>query len=491
MSTAPNDFCSPFQPERTLNWTQGMAIALGVPVLILPSIGYFSMILGGLAIVVWMLSVFQGFMQNLAYAELASRYPQACGLPGFAQVVFKGKSDDEYSMSKFIGGFSAWGYWFAWNPVLAIYSLLIGEYLSGMVPAFANIDPTLLSLGVGAIIYATLIVINYSGVSGGAILSYFLAALSLIPLIIISMSAIMSGHFQMTNITNNWLPSDWIWSFDKIFMILGVMAMAQWSACAWETAAIYAPLYKNPKSSIPKALFGCGTICLVTYFLVQTACTGTLGLEGIAEASYSPMLSLARITMGSIGVIVTIVMLLAAMVLIIQTGFLGSSSAMAAMADEGNLPAFFGKRNIYNVPLFAMISIALLNLGLITIGTPTSILAASAFGYVIANSVSLFAYVKASRSYHDLSTEQKKDVFKAPKGWKHVALFFGLINMPLYCLGIVYLNVTDPACGLVNTLVGIGIVLIFIPLWFYTKQTRSATARSTAVKNDVEVFNKS
>ena len=477
MSTESSNNCLPFLPERKLSWVQGMSIALGVPVLILPSIGYFAIFLGAFAIIAWMISVFQGFMQNLAYGELASRYPQACGLPGFAQVVFNGKTENNpYGVGKFIDGFSAWGYWFAWNPVLAIFSLLIGEYLNGMVPAFANVDKMVLSLAVGFIIYTGLIIINYSGVTGGAMLSYFLAALSLIPLVIISVSAILSDNFHLTNITQHWLPSDWVWSFDKVLMILGVMAMAQWSACAWETAAIYAPLYKNPKSSIPKALFGCGTICLITYFLVQTACTGTLGLEGITAASYSPMLSVAQMTMGEVGATITIIMLLASMVLIIQTAFLGSSSAMAAMSEEGNLPSIFGKRNKHEVPISAMISIAILNLVLITMGTPTSILAASAFGYVIANSVSLFAYVKASKHFKEQSDEQNANSFHAPKGWRWVALFFGLINMPLYCIGIVYLNVTDPACGVVNTLFGIAIVLLFIPLWLYKKFTWSSDA---------------
>lgn len=472
MSSESTNTCAPFQPERNLSWSQGMAIALGVPVLILPSIGYFSSILAAMAIVAWIVSVSQGFMQNLAYAELASRYPQSCGLPGFAQVVFKGNDEKEYGFSKFIGGFSAWGYWFAWNPVLAIYALLIGDYLSGMVPAFASVDPMILSLAVGVLVYGALILVNYTGVTGGALLGYVLAALSIIPLVIISLSAFISPSFQMSNITNHWLPADWSWNFSQILMLLGIMAMAQWSACAWETAAIYAPLYKNPKSSIPKALFGCGFICLITYSIVQTACTGALGLSGIEEANYSPMLSLARMTMGSVGAVVSIVMLLAAMVLIIQTAFLGSASAMAGMADEGNLPAFFGRRNKHNVPISAMISIAVLNLVMITFGTPTSILAASAFGYVIANSVSLFAYVKAARTVNALSAEEKSTIFRAPKGWKYVALFFGLLNMPLYCIGIIYLNVTDPACGVVNTVAGVIIIFLFVPLWFYTKAVK-------------------
>ena len=160
--------------ERTIDWKQGLAIALRVPVLILPSVGYFTGYMWGLSIAVWILSILQGFAQNMAYGELASRYREASGLPGFVQAVFKGSTSNEYSAGKFIGGFSAWGYWFAWNPVMAIFSLLIGKYLHGMIPLFSGISDNILSLAAGGVIFTILIAANWKGVSGGAILGYVL-----------------------------------------------------------------------------------------------------------------------------------------------------------------------------------------------------------------------------------------------------------------------------------------------------------------------------
>ncbi|HAD31201.1 MAG TPA: amino acid permease, partial [Methylophaga sp.] len=55
--------------ERSIDWKQGLAIASGVPLLILPSLGYFPLWVASAAILIWGLSVLQGFMQNLAYAE--------------------------------------------------------------------------------------------------------------------------------------------------------------------------------------------------------------------------------------------------------------------------------------------------------------------------------------------------------------------------------------------------------------------------------------
>jgi len=467
--------------QRTIDWKQGLAIALGVPVLILPSIGYFANYVWAFAIIIWALSVFQGFMQNFAYGELATMFPKASGLPGYAQSVFTGSdANKKYERSKLLGGFSAWSYWFAWNPVLAIFSILIGSYLKGLIPAFAGLPDLVVYLASGAVVFLFLILVNYRGLAGGATLGYILAVLSLAPLIIISIAPFITGQFDMSNITGAWLPTDWSWDLHHILILLGLMAMAQWSACAWETAAIYGPEYKEPKSDVPKALFICGSICLVTFILVQAACTGALGVEGILAEPVSPMLPIAQMTLGPIGGSLAILMLIAAMVLIIQTAFLGASRAMYSMAEEGNLPSFFGKMNAHGTPVNAMIVIALLNIGFIFLQTPAAILAASAIGYVCANGISLFAYVKAKFDHRFSKLERP---FKAPAGWQYVAIFFGLFNLPLCLIGIIYLNSLE--IGWTSTIVGFVVLALYIPLWYYSQnENRASLEKGKTVLNE-------
>ena len=117
-----------------------MLIALGVPILILPSIGYTAGYLWGFSIVLWILSVLQGFIQNSAFGEMTTVFPDATGLPGCAQKVFskENDTDSKYDRGKFIGAFCAWCYWFAWTPVVAIFTLTIGAYIRGFVPDLAE-----------------------------------------------------------------------------------------------------------------------------------------------------------------------------------------------------------------------------------------------------------------------------------------------------------------------------------------------------------------
>ncbi|MCL2863021.1 MAG: APC family permease [Methanimicrococcus sp.] len=459
--------------QRTIDWKQGLAIALGVPLLILPSIGTFAIYLWAFAIVAWGLSVLQGFLQNLAYGEMAATFADASGLPGFAQTVFGAGTQT----GKFIGGFSAWSYWFAWNPVLAIFSILIGDYLAGLIfngVVAPEISSVILSLGAGLIIFTALILINARGVSSGAAIGYVLAVFSLIPLLLITVAPFFTGNFHMENITGSWFPTDWNWGLSNILIIMGIMAVAQWSACAWETAAIYGPEYKKPKSDVPKALFVCGLVCLFSFVFVQASVTGTLGVEGIIDQRISPLLPMASMVFGDWGAIVAVVMLIAAMILIIQTAFNGSARSMHSMSAEGNLPSYLSKVNSKGTPMRSMIIIAIFNILLILLFSfleasngPAAILAASAIGYVFANGISLLAYYKASV---DPKFKDLERPFKAPRGWKYVALVFALLNLIFYLAGIVYLTATD--AGWAPTLLGFVVLAVFIPLWWWAQKER-------------------
>lgn len=461
--------CELKELERSIDWKQGLAIALGVPLLILPSIGYFTGYVWAFSIIVWGLTTLLGFFQNLAFGELATVFPKASGLPGYTQTVFGSNSDKsnqrKFKFGKFIGGFSAWSYWFGWSPVLAIYAILIGDYMHGLVPALAAIPTTFLSLLVGAVVFGSLAYINSKGLKNGARAGYLLAVVSLIPLIVITLAPFFTGDFHTANIVGSWFPADWTWDLQHVLIIFGIFAMAEWSACSWETAAIYGPEYRNPNTDTPKALLVCGGICLVLYVLVQMSVIGTLGVKGVLDEPVSPMLPLANLTLGPIGASISIIMLIGAMLLIIQTAFLSSARSIYSMSIQGNLPGFLSKLNSHGHPMNAMAADALFNMCLILLGSPTAILAASAIGYICANGISLYTYFKVR---NDPKLSKLERPFKAPRGWKNVALATAILNVPFFLAGIIYLNSLE--LGWATTGIGFFVLCLYIPLWFYSQR---------------------
>ncbi len=469
---------------RSITWKQGLFIALGVPILILPSLYDVAEVLYAFSIVMWTICVLQGFLQNTAYGEMVTVFPKAAGLPGCAQVVFTPEHRTrKYDTGKLIGAFCAWCYWFAWTPVVSIFTLMIGDYLIGFVEPLADINPLLLYVVLGLVIVTAMTLISSRGLTGGAIFGLVLAIVAILPLVVILGAAFFTGVFDFSNITDQWLPVTWEWGAVDIVMLFGCFALAQWSGCAWETAALYGPEYKEPSKDVPKALFACGIICLILYFFVSATVFGSLGIDGVLDAGYATIVPIAEADFGEVGGAIALTLLVAAMVLIIQTGFLGSSRTLYYMSEEGNMPKYLKKLNKHGMPLNAMLTVSVFNMLLVVTATveiggvaggPVMILAASAVAYCLAHVVALSAYYKSRTNarFKDLPRP-----FSAPRGWKYVALamvfYEAVVLIPclLYWMLDIY--------GIVTVILGIIILLVFVPIWFYT-QTKNTDALDAA-----------
>lgn len=455
-----------------------MFIALGVPLLILPSIYDVSSIVWGLCIVVWTVSVLQGFVQNLAYGEMVTLFPNATGLPGCAQAVFT-DPEKKNSKGKLIGAFCAWCYWFAWCPVVAIFTMMIGDYLVQMFSLdISGWSAVGLYMVVGLAVVALMYVLGTRGLEGGAKAGTILALISLIPIIIILLGALAKGMFDFNNITSDFTKPGWTWSFVDIVLLLGCFGLAQWSACAWETAAIYGPEYKNPGKDVPKALFSCGFICLLMYFFVSTSVYGSLGQSGIESAGYATLAPIAEFAFGDMGSYIALFFLIVAMILIIQTGFLGSSRTLHSMACEGNLPKFFGKVNKAGMPANAMLFVGIFNLLLVFIiemsafilelsTTSMTVLTASALGYCIANCIALAAYfiTRTSKRFSDLERP-----FSAPRGWHYVILIMCVVQICVFFPCLMYWSYYLTG-GFIAIALGLIILSLFVPVWLKVQKS--------------------
>ena len=476
---------------RSVSWKQGMFIALGVPLLILPSLGDVSSLVWGCCIFVWTVSVLQGFVQNLAYGEMVTILPNATGLPGCAQAVFKSENKTNgVDKGKLLGAFSAWCYWFAWCPVVVIFTMMIGDYLVQMFDlAFEGWVAVGFYMVVGIVIVSLMLVLGLRGLEGGAKVSTILALLSLIPIVVILLGALAKGMFSFDVITTEWTRPGFSWSTQDVVLILGCFALGQWSACAWETAAVYGPEYKEPGKDVPKALFGCGIICLIMYFFVSTVVYGSLGHDAIVDAGTATLKPIAGFVFGDLGSYIALFFLIVAMVLIIQTGFLGSSRSLNSIAEEGNLPAWFAVKNKHGMPINAMIFVSAFNLVLLVVleasswvfalsTTSMTVLTASAIGYCIANGIALAAYVKTKRDPRFASIERP---FKAPRGWTGVISAMVVVQFCVWLPSLVYWSYYLSSDGGLETGITAYIAIIiaavilsaYVPIWYLVQKRNS------------------
>lgn len=447
---------------KSIDWKQGVLIAMGIPILILPSLYDLADSLWAMSVAVWTVSVLTGFLINFGIGELAATFGIA-GIGGCAQFVFR--NDEKYknkriNWGRFIGAVGAWAYFSTWLPVIPIFTIMTGTYLYDFIPALHAVNLTVLNMVLGIAIFGFIILVGSKGLQGGAKVQLVLAMITIVPLLIIAIIPFFNGYFDLNMITSQWTPADWNWDSNGVLFLMGCMAVAQWSAVGWESCATYGSEYKNPSRDVPKALIVCGLLCLLMYFVVSFAVFGTLGITGIDEAGYSTLLPISEHEFGVVGAAVAMILLIAGMIMIIQTAFLDCARTTYVMAHDGNLPRFLGKTNTNGVPIYAMLFEAIVGLIMIPMGSPGAILCASSFGFSFAIGMASLAFIKAR---YDPRFKNVHRTWRAPRGWVGVSVFVVILEFFLYIPGLIVYGIQK--FGMSAVLFGVGILVAYIPCW--------------------------
>lgn len=463
---------------RTMTWKQGTFIMLGIPILILPALCDISGTLWAFSIVLWTVAVAQAFLSNIAFGELVSIFPDTDGVPGAVNRIISPKNASKFSFKKFIAAFGAWGYWFTWTPAPAVFSILIADYLVSYFDVFAHISYTLLTVCIGVVLIGGFFLINLRGFNGGAKASVVLTLLSIIPITVVLGGTLVTGDFQFSNIENGWLPPSWSWSPIDMVMLFGCLGLAQWSATAWEGCVIFGQEYKKPESDIPKALLAGGMVCLFFYFFISTTVFGTLGVELVEEAGTATLVPIAILLFGDAGASVAILFLVAAMLLIVQTGFLGGARSMHALAMNNQMPAIFKRINKHGIPVYALLMAFIVNIMLIFVGNPVSIISASGMTYCIGIGIALIAFF-ISKTNPEL--KNIKRIWSAPRGWKWVALIMAIYELIILLPCLFYWNMIS--YGTTSVILSIAIILTYIPLWLVMQHYEQPLQTQSGVAN--------
>lgn len=449
---------------RSIDWKQGLIIAMGIPILIVPSLCDLSVNLWAMSIAIWVLSVLSGFLLNIPLGEMCATFGVA-GIGGSIQHIFR--DDEKYkgrkvNYGRMIGSLGAWAYFATWVPVIPIFTIMTGVYINDYFElGFSGSSNTLFYLLLGVLIYGFIIITGRKGLEGGAKAQLILAAITIVPILIIVMVPLFTGDFHMNNITDEVVPAGWKWDGNAILMILGCFTVAQWSAVGWESAATYGAEYKEPSKDVPKALISCGLLCLFMYFVIAFCMYGALGISGINVAGAATLIPIAESDFGNIGGAVAVVLLIAGMVMIIQTAFLGTARTIQIMAKGGNFPYMFSKTNIYGVPMYAMFFEAAIGFIIILAGiTASQILAVSALGFAIALGMCMLAFIKSRRDPRFKDVER---VYRAPKWALPGAYFMCIFEFFFMIPGLLYYVYDSMGFGYV--IIGICATLLYVPCW--------------------------
>lgn len=312
---------------RALDWKGAFWVAAGVPPLVLFSIGGIAGTTGKLAFAVWIISMIMGFLQSFTYAEIAGMFANKSGgasiygatawlryskfiaplsvwcnwfawspvlslgcviAAGYIlNALFPIPAADSQAVLDWIGAHAASvtvdsprvAEYIAAHagtaPADAAKALLGADGVAALTPAIrnwslasfsipflatANINATFV---IGGILMLIIFAIQHRGIAGTASVQKWLAMIVLIPLLIIGIYPIVSGHIVSSNVTGLVPPTaaysgeDGAWSNGGWTLFLGGLYIAAWSTYGFETAVCYTRELKNPRtdtsrpSSIP------------------------------------------------------------------------------------------------------------------------------------------------------------------------------------------------------------------------------------------------
>ena len=446
---------------KAMSWWDGFMIALANPGFLLAALGGSISALGTTgALVLWIVSVLIGSLQNNIYAELATMFPEKSG--GIA--IYAHEAWKRYFSP--IGAIATFGYWFAWSTVLAISGLIAGtlvtvEFFPGATfsasAAHFSINlPIIIAIGMLLLVW----VFNARGIRSTVWFSYITGVLLMIPLLVMMLLPYLTGSWSSSNMTWD------IGANGGLALALTWLYFMGWSAYGFEACATVAPEYRDTAKDTPKALRSAAVFSVFVYALLPLGVGGTLGTEAVAADPTAIVFykqALDTIAGSFVGGLL-VVCLVAGIVLTMSTATLDGSRALYGISKDGMTIRWFGQLNKFNVPGRGMAIDAFMNIFLVVFfGTAIEILAAGNLGYMLSHFFALSGFVLLRRDRPNWPR-----TIKLSSIWVPIAGTLALINLVFIVAGgFIFAN--EFGYGLSKTLIGATVLLIALVLYFYRR----------------------
>jgi amino acid transporter len=471
-AAVPGDRASAQVEERellkTMSWWDGFMIALANPGFLVAALGGSIASLGTTgALVLWVVSVVIGTLQNNIYAELAAMFPEKSG--GIA--IYAHEAWRKYFSP--IGAIATFGYWFAWSTVLSISGLICGtlivaEYFPSVTWS-ASYGHFSLSWPIIIAILMLLLVwmFNSRGIRSTIVFSYVTGVALMIPLLVMMLLPYLTGDWQASNM-------DWnIGSGGSaVGLVLTWMYFMGWSSYGFEACATVAPEYRDTAVDTPKALRTAAAFSVFVYALLPLGLGGTLGTKAVAsDPTYIIFYAKALNSIaGSFGGHLLVVCMVLGIVLTMSTATLDGSRAIYGISKDGMTIRWFDKLNEHNVPGRGMAIDALMNIFLVVFfGSAIAILAAGNLGYMLAHFFALSGFLLLRKDRPDWPRP-----IHLSKIWVPIAALTAALNLVFVVAGgFVFAN--EFGYGLSKTVLGASVLVISLLLYFYRRVVEDKT----------------
>jgi len=323
----------------------GDVLGSGVYVLI----GLVAGAVGGAFWMAFAVGVTIAAITGLAYAELATKYPQAAGASLYVHKAFR-------------------------NPILTFLITICslsavfaasGSLATGFARYFGSIFDLVPALLVTLVFIIVLTIVNYIGITESVVVNMFMTFVEIFGLLVvmgIGITVVVRGDADFGVLTS--FSSEG----NPIFAIVAGVALAFFAMTGFENAANVAEETINPSKTFPRALIGGMIAAGVIYVLVAVSAALVVPVATLAGAD-AALLEVVRadVLPGSVDVMLKVFAVIA-MIAITNTTLVSvvtQSRILYGMSRERVFPAAFSKvhptrRSPYVALIFAGVVVAVL-----------------------------------------------------------------------------------------------------------------------------------
>jgi amino acid transporter len=443
------------------SWWSGVLVATGGSLMVAVSLGPMAADLGNASVWIWVVTAAIGGTQCLLIAELATRFPErAGGTPQFAyRAVPRGSATT--------GALSAWCYWFAWTPGIAVNLILAATYLRGLL--WPQVNPVLLAAVLGAVLY----VVTAMGLRLSTMVSSVLAVMAVaVILVIIAGPIVRPGEFQAAEVFPVALPATAPHDAGGVLaLVLKWGFVATWASYAAEMASTVCAEIRQPERFLGRSMMVSAGVCFVVFSAVPIALFGLVGIDGVQQDPFEVFEAAGTVLLGPSGTVLVGLGLAAVLVLGAEAFIIGSSRTIYQMARDGHLPSVFARTNRRGAPVgsiawdFVVIGIMLLVFGTDVV----DVVAAANVGYLIVFILLPIAYLVLRRH-----PDRPVRGFRLGRPFVAVAVLLALFNAVLLVAG-------GAQWGWRVMLVGFGVSLLILPISLVTRRLTRAAASTDAI----------
>jgi amino acid transporter len=457
--------------ERKTDWKGAFMIGLSGTILVTGVAPFAIQSMGAASIPLFFVITGMGVLLCFFLAEQAAMLPHRTGgMPSYVYDAFLSFGE---STGKHLGGIAAWGYGLGWMPVAPINMILAASYIAVLfkiptgepfTPISASITPGVLVISIIGLVL--LFIPAYRGIHLGARFATIFGILSMVPLtLLIVLPFFKPGAINWNNIAGFPLANPDQPQGLFAFYISWIFIMT-WSVLAMEAAACYIGECRNPTRDAKIAMSTEGLYGYFIYVALPLMMVVVLG----GSDTYDPLTVFVTYTQAIFGTETWVqwvigIPLIIALLLSVLNSLMGCGRALYQVAHDGVLPKFFMHTNSHGVPDYAMAFNLFWSIVVLFFGSPFEIYIFSNMGYLLCVVLALFGYY-----IHRQRHPEYKRPFRLPEWMKYIALAMAIFFGFCWIYGGYYAS--DLVVGADKRWLfwlGIGIMLLYLPLYFYRR----------------------